>query len=137
MILLILSLTLNVYLCISKRVVGNFNSKSVKSLDNSTINKTKIIKPTKGNFLKILKTNKDGMEYLKNYPNTSVIKIEEINPENLEKLKSDKYYKKLYENLPDKKLYRVDFNGGSRLTLVTVIDLENEKVLKALGTFNN
>lgn len=103
----------------------------------NTIKETKqpFLSPTSENFLKILSTNKDGKEYLEKYPNTKITSFKKIKPTEFESLKNNTNYKDLYVDLPNKDLYQVDFNGGSALTLTTVIDLEDEKVVKIFGIY--
>jgi len=106
------------------------------NLNSTVIQEVKeVIEPTQENFMKILETNKDGIEYLEKYPNTQVVSFKKIKPENFDELKNQTQYKELYINLPDKELYAVDFNGGSQLSLTTIIDLEEKKVLKIFGIF--
>lgn len=91
--------------------------------------------PTEENFLKILNSNKDGQDYLENFKNTSVIKFMLIKPEDFDLLKNSTQYKDLYVNLPEKELFYVEFNGGSSLSLMTIIDLEEQKVEKIFGLY--
>ena len=122
----------------SKYVKNVFNNKELqRNNSNVQYNKNKVLEPTEENFLKILETNKDGSDYLKNYPNTKVIKITKILPENFEMLRNKTRYKELYEKLPNKELYRVDFGSynTTKLILLTVIDLEKQKVLKIYGNY--
>lgn len=100
-----------------------------------TQNQTNSITPTQENLLQILKTNKDGKDYLNNYPNTEVINLTKINPNEFKTLKINSQYKELYTDLPKKELYKVNFNGGSQLSIITIIDIEEKKVLKIFGSY--
>jgi len=93
------------------------------------------LSPTTENFLTILATNKDGKEYLEKYSNTKITYFKKITPNEFESLKNNTNYKELFTDLPNKELYQVDFNGGSSLSLTTVIDLEDKKVLKIYGIY--
>lgn len=106
----------------------------VRKLD-SEMNEKESLSPTQENFLKVLASNKDGKEYLQKYPNTKIINITLIKPEEFESLRNSTEYKELYEDLPQKELYRVDFNGGSQLSLMTIIDLEEQRVIKIFGMY--
>jgi len=94
-----------------------------------------VLAPTEGNFLRILATDKDGVEYLEKYPNTRLTNMSIIKPGQFESLYNNSQFKEMYVNLPEKKLYQIDFHGGGNLGLMTVIDLEDEKVLKIFGVF--
>ena len=90
----------------------------------------------KDKFLEILETDKDGKEYLNLHPDTFVVKYEKVMPEKFEELKNITEYKALYENLPNKELYFVEFTAkGSNLNLQSYIDLEEEKVVSIVGVF--
>ena len=88
------------------------------------------------NFLKILKTNKDGQDYLKLHPETYVVEFKKIMPENFETLKNGTEYKALYEDLPEKELYFVEFRADtSNLNLQAIVDLEEQKVVNIVGVY--
>ena len=53
-----------------------------------------------------------------------------LSPENITQL-SEKY-PVIYGNLPDKTLYRVDFNNGTGM--LVIVDMENKKVLRYFRT---
>lgn len=115
---------------------SNYESSKINSNENQTFIETKqTLAPTEENFLKILSNDKDGKEYLEKYPSTKIVKFTKIKPSQFESLKNNTNYKELYIDLPNKELYQVDFNGGSTLSLTTVIDLEEEKVVKIFGIY--
>ncbi|MDA3855991.1 MAG: hypothetical protein PF569_07020 [Candidatus Woesearchaeota archaeon] len=90
--------------------------------------------PTSGLFLKILETNDDGLEYLEKHNDTKVVDFKKIKPIEFEELKNQTQYKELYLDLPQKDLYYVEFSSsGSTLSLITIIDLEKEEVIKIFG----
>lgn len=131
-LILIMSIFLLIFFtgCSSSQITPN------KQNEIQVVQETKeSLSPTQENFLKILSTNKDGKEYLEKYPNTKLINFTKIRPSEFELLKNNTNYKDLYVDLPQKELYQVDFNGGSSLTLTTVIDLEDEKVVKIFGIY--
>jgi len=84
-------------------------------------------------LLNILKTDKDGKDYLSKYPNTKVVGVEKILPKEFEVKKAKTQYKEIYMDLPNKELYYVEFNGGTSLSLITIIDLDEKKVVKIFG----
>lgn len=92
--------------------------------------------PSEELFLEILKTNEDGLNYMEKNPDTKVINWEKISPNQFEELENQTQFKALYEDLPQKDLYRVDFKSdNSELSLMTIIDLENKKVINIYGNF--
>ncbi|MCA9496338.1 MAG: hypothetical protein KC589_05330 [Nanoarchaeota archaeon] len=108
--------------------------------DNNVINddsdnniKKIVLEANSENFLEILSTNPDGKEYLEKYPKTRVTKIQLIKPEEFLKLKNETRFKELYDDLPQKELYYVEFEGNGNLALMTVIDLDKKNVEKIFG----
>ena len=91
--------------------------------------------PTEEAFLQILSTNKDGSDYLNVYPNTRVVNYTLVKPSEFETYRENTEYKRLYEDLPQKDLYYVEFNGGTALTLITMIDPQTESVVKIYGVY--
>ncbi|MCA9460120.1 MAG: hypothetical protein KC550_06240, partial [Nanoarchaeota archaeon] len=100
-----------------------------KILENEKI----VLEPKAENFLKILSTNLDGKEYLEKYPNTKVKNFKLINPDEFLSLKNETRFKELYVDLPEKELYYVEFEGNPNLNLMTIIDLDEQKVEKIFG----
>jgi hypothetical protein len=101
---------------------------------------TKIIKnlslePTNKNFISVLLTNLDGVEYYDSHEDVYVSDIILIKPNEFEILKNGTRFKELYSNLPNKDLYYVEFKSSSPLSLMTVIDLEEETVINIFGLF--
>lgn len=84
-------------------------------------------------FLKILNSSVDGKEYLNSHSNTKVIKYELQNFNDFESLKNQTQYKEMYQNLPKKNLYYVEFSNGDSLNIISMIDLKKRKVLKIFG----
>jgi hypothetical protein len=110
--------------------VTKTNNKNKDTQENKTLNPNETI------FLEILKTNEDGLSYLQKNPHTKVIRQEKISPNQFEELKNKTQFKALYENLPQKELYRVDFKSdNSDLSLMTIIDLENQQIINIYGNF--
>lgn len=131
---IIFSLFLLIFSACSNNQINTSNiNTSQDSIQINSSSEKEALSPTKENFLKILKTNNDGLEYLNSYPNTQIISFKKINPQEFETLKNQTKYKELFIDLPQKELYQVDFNGGSSLSLTTIIDLENAKVIKIFG----
>ena len=93
------------------------------------------LEPTPENFIKILNTTKDGQDFIRINPNVQVQNITLITPDQFEKLHNETRFKILYENLPQKELYQMDFVGKGTLQLRATIDLENENVTSLVGLF--
>jgi PBP1b-binding outer membrane lipoprotein LpoB len=91
--------------------------------------------PTPENFIKILNTTKDGQDFIKINPNLQVQNITLIKPDQFGKLHNETRFKLLYENLPQKELYQMDFIGKGTLQLRATIDLESENVTSLVGLF--
>jgi len=62
-----------------------------------------------------------------------LLNFTKVYPSEFESLKNATQYKGLYENLPQKELYQVDFGDGSELSLTTIIDVEERKVVTIYG----
>ena len=93
------------------------------------------LEPTPENFIKILNTTKDGQDFIRINPNIQVQNITLITPDQFEKLHNETRFKILYENLPQKDLYQMDFVGQGTLRLRATIDLDNENVTSLVGLF--
>jgi len=139
-LILLLCLSLSFYLVLTNLKLINSNS---KNFENSTNNLTNIketmklnsnvsnvtnLRPTEKTFLNILNSVEEGKEYINNYNEIKISRLEKFNPNNLDL--SNNKYPKLYENLPNKNLYRVDFSSElADYSLISIIDLENKTII--------
>jgi len=131
-VLIVISVIMILFFTGCSNTMTNKNNSEININDNQI---KEPLSPSEENFKKILLTNKDGKEYIDKYPNTKLVNFKKINPSEFESLKNSTNYKGLYQDLPQKELYLVDFNGGSQLSLTTIIDLEEENVIKIFGIY--
>lgn len=100
----------------------------VKSSSDEVI----VFEPTNENFLMMLRTNLDGKEYSDKNRDVYVLNVSTFYPSEINMSEED--FKDLYSDLPEKKLYRVDFGSKkTSLVLMSVIDLEEKEVLTIFG----
>lgn len=83
-------------------------------------------------LLDIIKTNDDAYTYLYNNPTYKILSIETFLPQ--DKLNTTDFPNE-YNNLEDKQYYEVKIKGETDLTLVSIIDLDNQEVKSAFGVF--
>ncbi len=96
---------------------------SKTSLDKVDLNET---------LINIIKTNDDAYKYLYDNPNYKIISIETFLPS--QKLNNTDFPNE-YKNLEERKYYEIKIKGDTDLTLITIVDLENNITTSAFGIF--
>lgn len=87
-------------------------------------------------FLEILATDSDGLEYLDYYNNTYVVSYNKFNSSEVSSLREVFEFPELFDDLPEKELYKVDFKSDeSKISLVSIIDLDSKEVVKVRGIY--
>lgn len=88
---------------------------------------------TNDDFLAVLGTDPDMAAYLAN--NTAALEVTKLSPAdiagNLSDSNSNEYY--LYEALPMKELYKVEFVNAQGRGFQAILDMDESKVLKMYG----
>ena len=115
---------------------NNPNNKINGEITNNINNEIKQEIQIRDIFFDALKTNKDGSEYITKFPNTQIIEYKKISPNEFTTLENATDFKELYKNLPNKNLYLVKFHANkSQISLQTIIDKEEKKVINIVGIF--
>jgi len=118
--------------CSNNTPNNNINGEITNNINNEINQEI----PIENIFFDALKTNKDGFEYLTKFPNTKIIEYKKISPNEFTTLENATDFKELYKNLPNKNLYLVEFHANkSQISLQTIIDKEEKKVINIVGIF--
>ncbi len=83
----------------------------------------------------IVSSTSDGEEYFSFYPSSKLVEQKVVSPLNISQVVNTTKYSKHYQNLPQKDLYYVVYQGNSTLQLVSLVDIKEEKVVSQYGLY--
>ena len=93
--------------------------------------------PTQENkILNILKQNNEVLGYMKKNPNYEILNITYLSSDEIAEKQNGTYFRELYENLTleNNRYVKVDLiDKNTNRGLMTIIDLEKQKVIKIFG----